>query len=167
MIFDCINLAVKYHRNSFDKSFVPYINHPLSVMRYFTDINLQSIAVLHDTLEDSECSKEEILKVSNQEVLDNVIVLTKRTQEDYSKYIERLEEYPLACLVKVADILDNCSIQRQYKNDEITNKKYSDAFGVLDRYIGIHSYSGYYEKNPIINKDYKHIQSLLNRFWRR
>lgn len=165
MIFDCIDLVNRKYYNILDKQGTPFINHSANVMRSFTNPTLQCIGILHGILEDTNCTEEEILKITNKEILNNVIALTKTIKimnEQYFIYIESLEKYPLACLVKVSDILDNYSISRQYESNKEIKELHKIALEMLFEYINKHK--DYYIKNNY-KEDYEHIIYLLDCFW--
>ncbi|MFW6390171.1 MAG: HD domain-containing protein [Halanaerobiales bacterium] len=71
-IFSALNFAAQRHREQKrkgDKN-TPYINHPISVVTVLTqhrefDDNLLAAAALHDVIEDTACTQEEILLVSD------------------------------------------------------------------------------------------------------
>ena len=70
------------HRDQKRKSGEPYIVHPLSVAHILTtfaraDMNTICAALLHDTLEDTNCSKEDIIKNFGEDVALLVEGVTK------------------------------------------------------------------------------------------
>ena len=94
-------------------------------------------ALLHDVLEDTEATMEELRKrCVPEEVLVLVDALTHRHGESYEDYIRRVASVPGAALVKRADILHNTDPGRLAALDEKTRarliKKYSAAVDILD-----------------------------------
>ncbi len=79
-----ISFAAKKHRLQKRKGAdqEPYINHPLEVLNLLTgigkieDFNILTAAVLHDTIEDTETSEEEINRLFGAEVCQMVLELT-------------------------------------------------------------------------------------------
>lgn len=77
-----LNFAAQKHKNQTRKDGkIPYINHPIQVANILaqngeTDISLLSAALLHDTIEDTNTSEEEILENFGQEVLQIVLDCT-------------------------------------------------------------------------------------------
>ena len=72
---------------------IPYIVHPMEVMQILTDLDCSEntiiAGILHDTLEDTETTPEEILKEFGEDVLS----LVKLESEDKSKtWKERKQE---------------------------------------------------------------------------
>ncbi len=73
---------------------IPYINHPIQVAKILAengenDISLLSAAILHDTIEDTDTSPEEILENFGEDVLQ--IVLDCTDDKNLSKH-ERKEK---------------------------------------------------------------------------
>ena len=62
-----------------------------------------------DTLEDTNATKEEILKLSNKEVLDTVVLLTKEKGYKMQDYYNRIKNNDMAKMVKLADRYHNLS----------------------------------------------------------
>lgn len=106
-------LAEKAHRGQLDKGGNPYILHPLRVMENCETETEKIIAVLHDVLEDTEVTLEDLRKEGfSAEILEALVCLTHREREDYPDYIERICRNPLAVKVKGADLQDNMNINR-------------------------------------------------------
>ena len=81
-------LAEFYHRNQVRNSGEPYIIHPLSVASILANMHADSdtlcAALLHDTLEDTTLSREEIKEQFNADVLNLVEGVTKNDKVNYS-----------------------------------------------------------------------------------
>ena len=83
-LIQAINFAAKKHRKEKRKGAdgEPYINHPLEVLSLLTsvgkveDFNVLIAAVLHDTIEDTETTKEEITELFGENVCQMVLELT-------------------------------------------------------------------------------------------
>ena len=83
-LIQAINFAAKKHRNQKRKGAdgEPYINHPLEVLSLLTsvgkveDFDVLIAAVLHDTIEDTETSQEEIKTLYGAKVCKMVLELT-------------------------------------------------------------------------------------------
>lgn len=97
-----------------DASETPYINHPLEVAYILmeeggiTDAHTLAAALLHDTIEDTNTTREELLMIFGKEVSDLVVELTdlkttapedkKRRELDHAHHLS-----PKAKLIKLAD----------------------------------------------------------------
>lgn len=88
----------------------PYISHPKAVADAFPadqDI-LKAIALLHDVLEDTSLTAQDLLTQGvSPFVVDVVEILTKRPNEDYDVYLTRIKTNWWAKRVKIQDILYN------------------------------------------------------------
>jgi (p)ppGpp synthase/HD superfamily hydrolase len=105
-----IALAVRAHRGQRYPSpeAEPFIEHPLRVMLAVRGFRAQAAAVLHDVLEDTTVTAEELRGAElSREVVDAVVVLTRTPGQAYEDYIEQVAGNALARQVKLADLADN------------------------------------------------------------
>jgi (p)ppGpp synthase/HD superfamily hydrolase len=108
-----IRIAAQLHEGQLDRYGAPYISHPLRVMARVTTDDEKMAAVLHDVIEDSEWTLDDLRKEGfSAVVLKAVDDLTRRAGEDYLNYIERLKPNPIARKVKLADLEDNMDLRR-------------------------------------------------------
>lgn len=108
-----IEIAELAHEGQVDKAGKPYIGHPLRVMNALETVEEKIIAVLHDAVEDSDLTLED-LKVAG---FSNTIILaidaiTKREGEQLNDYLKRVMDNEIALRVKIADMTDNMDISR-------------------------------------------------------
>jgi (p)ppGpp synthase/HD superfamily hydrolase len=132
-----IALAVAGHAGQLDKANRPYILHPLRLMMRMREEKAQIVAVLHDLVEDTETTLEDLrLQGFPEEILAALDRLTHRESEDYESYILRIKDNPLASLVKLRDLEDNMDIRRlnhsPSERDWLRLKKYRLAWSVLN-----------------------------------
>ena len=116
-----IEIALLAHKGQKDKSGVEYILHPLRVMeRGETEVE-KICGVLHDVVEDSVWTIEDLINEGfSEEVIFVIKCLTKETEnENYDEFIERVAKDPIAVKVKLNDLLDNMDITRL---NELTNQ---------------------------------------------
>ncbi|HEX8439495.1 GTP pyrophosphokinase, partial [Archangium sp.] len=110
---DAIALAVEAHRGQRDKAGQTYILHPLRVMLRLEGEAERMVAVLHDVVEDSSYTLEQLRGLGYpEEVLGALEHLTRRAGETYEAFIERVIPHPLARRVKLADLEDNMDVRR-------------------------------------------------------
>lgn len=115
-----IALAVEKHAGQTDKSGETYILHPLRLMMKFTETQEQIVAVLHDVVEDSDVTFQDLLDMGfSEDIVDALDCLTKRDGESYTSFISRIASNFLATKVKMADLQDNMNLLRI---DTITSK---------------------------------------------
>ena len=132
-----IELAKQHHEGQTDKAGKPYIEHPLRVMSQVESEEEKIVAVLHDIVEDTDISLDDLRSEGfSEEVVSAVECLTKQDGENYDSYIERISFNPLAVKIKLADLEDNSDLTRL---PEVTDKdlerieKYDKALEKLTR----------------------------------
>ncbi len=127
-----IELAVKHHKGQTDKAGEPYILHPLRVMFKMSDNSTRIIAVLHDIIEDTEVSLDDLREMDFVfYIVDAIEKLTKRKGETYNQFINRVLKDPFATQVKLGDLEDNMDRSRLREvtaKDEKRLKKYKKAY---------------------------------------
>ena len=130
-----IELAVTAHRGQKDRSGRPYILHPLWLMQQFEDTGAMIVAVLHDTVEDSSLTLQDLESEGfSEEIVEAIDALTRRKEETYEQFILRLKPQPLALRIKLADIEHNLDVRRlsQLNKDDLKRvDKYHQAWCVL------------------------------------
>lgn len=110
MYIQALKIAYEAHNGQYRKqSCVPYIVHPLRVAGYFSDDTKKTIAILHDIIEDTDTTKEDIEILFGKRISEVVDILSKRKGETYFEYIKRVKKDELAIEIKIADIVDNLS----------------------------------------------------------
>jgi hypothetical protein len=91
-----------------------YVLHPLRVMTMVSGSDAEIAAVLHDVIEDSDVTLEELgAEGFSPPVLQTLDCLTRRTGEPYTEYIERVSTDATAVEVKIADLQDNLRNNRR------------------------------------------------------
>lgn len=115
MLSKMLLLATNAHNGQFDRGGNPYILHPLKVMYYLKtdDEELQCIALLHDVVEDTKVTYEELLLAgASSRVVKGVQALTKTPGFSYDDYKNQVFANKDAMLVKLADLRHNTDIRR-------------------------------------------------------
>jgi (p)ppGpp synthase/HD superfamily hydrolase len=108
-----ITIATKAHEGQVDKAGNPYLDHPLFVRENVHSIEQKIVAVLHDAVEDSELTLEQLRSEGFPEVLVSAIAaITKIEGEAYTAYLERVIANPIALRVKIADVTHNLDLRR-------------------------------------------------------
>ena len=117
-----ISIASLAHAGQLDKGGEPYILHPLRVMMKLKDEKQRIVAVLHDVIEDTKVTIQDLLDQGLDCDLANIVlILTRRKDENYDEYINRICYDELAMRVKLADLNDNMDMSRI---DILTKKDY-------------------------------------------
>lgn len=113
---DAVALAAEAHRGQIYHSLSgePFILHPLRVMLRMASDDERIVAVLHDVIEDTACTLDDLRRAGYSErVIGALDRLTQRDGETYEGYIERIAEDPLARRVKLADLAENLANNRR------------------------------------------------------
>ena len=137
MVDLALSIARKAHEGQLDKAGVDYIEHPIYVASQVDTEEEKAVALLHDVIEDSLVSAEELLQAGLPEtVVTAVQVLTKKKEQDYQTYLETVKKNPLVRVVKLADLKHNSDLSRLSsitEKDKERLKKYKKAIDFLSR----------------------------------
>ena len=129
-------MAIKYHKEQIDKGGNSYILHPLEVMNNVDRMEAKIVAVLHDIIEDTECTVD-ILKEwgINEDAIESINTLTHKEGMSYMEYIREISYDFIAIEVKLADLkcnMDLSRLNRKVTNKDLErNKKYMKAYYFL------------------------------------
>ncbi len=130
-----MQIAYSAHHGAVDHGGVPYILHPVHVAEQMADEKETAAALLHDVIEDTNITAEALIDEGIPgDVVNTVVILTKKPDEDYFTYIRRVSADPTAKKIKLADLKHNSDITRL---PEITQKnrerleKYKKAIEIL------------------------------------
>jgi (p)ppGpp synthase/HD superfamily hydrolase len=110
---DAKRLATSAHRGQVDRQGRPYIEHVLRVgedLLFNLDASNDMViaAYLHDVVEDTAIDLDYLTKVGfSRRVIDLVDAVSRRDDERYDKYIERVARNRDAAVIKIADLTDN------------------------------------------------------------
>lgn len=130
-----IAIAAAAHAGQTDKAGAPYILHPLRVMLAVRTIDERIVAVLHDVLEDTPVTAEELRAEGFPEhLLEALAAVTKIEGEDYEDFVRRAASHPIGRVVKLADLADNSDRSRLATvtaKDEERLERYRRAIALL------------------------------------
>lgn len=116
MLEKAIAFAKKALEGQYDSKGEPYINHSLRVMDKMTTETEKMVAVLHDVLEDSQCSIHDLHACGfPREVIECVEQLTRKNDVTYFEYIDDIATNDICSKVKLAEIDDNKDVNRVNK----------------------------------------------------
>lgn len=133
-----IAIAAEAHNGQVDKNGEPYILHPIRVMLRLNNLNERIVAVLHDVLEDTSVTKEDLIKEGATEQIIEALELVTKGGIEYGRYLYNIGLNETARKVKLADIADNTDPDRLNKlsNSAVKErliKKYSKALRILNK----------------------------------
>jgi (p)ppGpp synthase/HD superfamily hydrolase len=152
-IESAIALATRFHNQQRDSDGDPYILHLLRVMLACKSPLAKKAGVLHDLLEDTSATTQDILDAGlSQTLVDTLRLLTHSKDLSYAQYVLNLSQDPVATEVKMADLQDNYRIDRVKYRSDCSNH---DALR-LQRYILSHRFL----RNEIDREDY--TQAMRN-----
>ena len=102
-------VSAKYHKGQVRMNGEPYLTHPLEVANILADIRLDAVTVtaglLHDVLEDTLISADELRKQFGDEVYQIVDGVTKISQVRFtSRHQKQAENFRKMLLAMVSDI---------------------------------------------------------------
>lgn len=123
-------MAVKAHKGQLDKAGKDYIYHPLTVASNVgEDETAIIVALLHDTVEDTNLTFEDLEKEFSEDVLNAVKLLTHDKAMPYLEYIQIIHDSgnATAVRVKLADLANNMDLSRfgdQISQIDIDRVKY-------------------------------------------
>jgi (p)ppGpp synthase/HD superfamily hydrolase len=115
MLGRAIAIASNVHEKQKDKGGYAYILHPIRIMMRLRtdDEELMSIAILHDTVEDSDWTIESLREEGfSERVLEALTLLTHDFNESYEAYVKKVATSADAARIKLEDLRDNSDITR-------------------------------------------------------
>lgn len=130
-----LQIACQAHAGQVDKAGQPYILHPIRLALNFKHETLQIIALLHDVVEDSDVSLQHLSEIGfDEEIIKAIDALTKRDDEKYEDFIDRVSKNSLATQVKLSDLKDNMDVTRlKHLNEKDFERlqRYQKAYAFL------------------------------------
>ena len=129
--------AYNAHHGQLDYNGIPYIFHPLHLAEQMDDEISCCVALLHDTVEDTDVTLEDLKNIFPSEVTDAVALMTHHDDTDYFDYVRGIKANPVARKVKLADLAHNSDQSRCVGSDlseekkEYFRVKYSKAKAIL------------------------------------
>ncbi len=130
-----LSFATQKHKGQYRVGGAEYITHPMAVAEIVREkgknIDCQIAALFHDLLEDTDATENEILALSNENVLEAVKLLTKQKGYDMAEYVAGIRQNEIAFAVKAADRLHN--LRCALVTDTEFKRKY--IFETVDWYL--------------------------------
>jgi len=175
-ILNAVAFAAEKHKSQRRKGTVaaPYINHPIAVAKLVTgvgkeyDINVIQGAILHDTIEDTETTAEELLGLFGYEVTDYVVEMTDdkslpKSERKRLQVVNAPHKSQGAKLIKICDKICNIT---DVTNDPPTHwnlqrrkeyldwaKQVVDALGEVNEDLGSLFIERYNRGKVLLNAD--------------
>ena len=129
-----IRLAAKVHRGQVDRFGKPYILHVMRVMMRGQDLEEQLLGALHDVLERSELTVDDLAKKGfPPRVLKALLHISRVEPETYEQYIDRVVQDNLAIRVKLHDLADKMDLLHVDQLDPADLKRYNKQLTAYHR----------------------------------
>lgn len=100
-------IAYDAHHGQVDKQGIPYVFHPFHVAEQMTDELSTCVGLLHDVVEDSDVTLEDLAREFPAEIIEALALLTHDESVPYLEYVQALASNELARAVKRADLEHN------------------------------------------------------------
>lgn len=156
LIMKAYNFANENHKGQLRKSGEPYIIHPVQVAYTLSTLGLDDeticAALLHDVVEDTNVTREDIVKEFNESIAEMVDGVTKlgklqyitekeQQVEDYRKMFLAMGKDIRVILIKLSDRLHNMRTLKYLKRDRqiAISKETLDLYAPLANRLGIYS----------------------------
>ena len=156
LIMKAYNYAYEHHGDQKRHSGEPYIIHPLNVAYILADVGMDDsticAALLHDVVEDTDATDEDLRKNFGNEISDMVAGVTKlgkvqfasveeQQVEDYRKMFLAMGKDIRVIIIKLADRLHNMRTLKYLKRDrQIANAKETmEIYAPLANRLGLYS----------------------------
>ena len=131
-----MRLCFAAHAGQLDKGGVPYVFHPFHVAEQMEDELSTVVALLHDVVEDTDYTMEDLAQMGFPErALSALKLLTHDKRVPYLDYVAAIRHDPIARAVKLADLRHNSDLSRLSNPDASALarvEKYRRAIALLE-----------------------------------
>lgn len=107
-----MKIAYAAHHGQVDYNGIPYIFHPIHLAERMDDEISCCAALLHDVVEDTHVTMEDLEKEFPAEIIEVVRLLTHDESVDYFDYVRAIKSNPIAVKVKLSDLAHNSNQTR-------------------------------------------------------
>ncbi len=131
LTYKAMKIAYKAHEGQTDALGAPYIFHPARVGAAFDTEAEVCVGLLHDVVEDTEVTIEDLRKAGfTEDILKALSLLTHEKSIPYMDYVASVAENPLARAVKIEDLKDN--IKREPEGEKRNEKRFEKHIRALE-----------------------------------
>lgn len=131
-----LKLCFEAHKDQIDKSGMPYVFHPFHLAEQMKDEKTTVVALLHDVVEDTEYTIDDLKNMGfSEDILSAIALMTHDDSVPYMEYVAQIKADPIAKAVKLADLRHNSDLSRL---DKVTSydleraEKYKKAIELLE-----------------------------------
>ena len=126
MTFDeYVDYIKEKHKGQYRKQGTEYYTHPVAVANILKEKGFntyyQITGLFHDLLEDTDTTYEELVKISNEDIANVIVLVTKEDNYNMDNYMKRIKNNDMAHMVKLADRLHNL-IEAVYADNKFKDK---------------------------------------------
>lgn len=121
MTITAMQVAYTKHAGQVDKAGVPYIFHPYHLAEQLHDEIACTVALLHDVVEDTDTTFEELSEKFPDEVIETLRFLTRTKDTPYLEYVKNIKKNKIATAVKLKDLehnMDKARMSLTHVSDE-------------------------------------------------
>ncbi len=112
-----MRIAYKAHHGQLDYNGIPYIFHPIHLAEQMDDEISCCAALLHDVVEDTDMTMEDLAQEFPKEIIAALKLLTRDESVPYFDYVRGIKANPTALKVKLADLAHNSDQTRCVGSD--------------------------------------------------
>ena len=176
------DVAAKMHEGQFRKSGEPYLIHPVATAKILAELGMDDSAIvaglLHDVVEDTNYTKEDLAAEFGEEIAELVDGVTKLGtivfENKEKRQVENLRKMFLAMskdirvlIIKLADRLHNIRTIQFMSEQKIQDKcnETIDIYAPLAARLGMYNVKSEYEDTAmqyLYPKEYKNIADRIN-----
>ncbi len=131
-----LKLCFDAHKDQLDKSGMPYVFHPFHLAEQMKDEDTTVVALLHDVIEDTNHTLDELRDLGfSEQVITAISLMTHAPGVPYMDYVGRIKTNPIARVVKLADLRHNSDMSRLdtvTEEDKQRVEKYRKAIELLE-----------------------------------
>ena len=172
------DIATKFHEGQLRKSGEPYIIHPLHVVIILAELGMDNetliAGMLHDVIEDTECSRDMLLEMFGEEILLLVEGVTKLTNikyesseelqaENFRKMFLAMSKDIRVLIIKLADRLHNMRTMEYMSHEKKVEKctETLEIYSPLAERLGMSKVKFELEDLALKNLDPEKYQELV------
>jgi hypothetical protein len=145
-----VEIAARAHAGVKDKQGKPYLLHPIRVMMGVEGEAAQIVAILHDVVEDTPMTLQDIeAEGFGPEIIDALELVTHKAGQAYSEYVVACKRNEIARQVKLSDLRDNGNFDRLLLRPD----KFASDSSRMHRY----ALSYRFLTDEITEDDYRHL----------
>ena len=130
-----LKISFDAHKDQLDKSGMSYVYHPFHLAEQMDDEYSTCVSLLHDVVEDTDTTLDDLAKIFPKEVTDAIALMTHDDNVPYLDYVRTIKSNPIASNVKLADLKHNSDLTRLDTVDDKALErveKYKKAIEILN-----------------------------------